>query len=88
MPVPAVVLAQVGLWCKLRVNRRDQVVKASTVTEMFVKIYLVLVQSSRKEDVINSSGNFWVTCGYFAQNRDLTLSACGFPFRSLFSVAD
>lgn len=63
-------------------------VKASDVTKKFVKIHLVLVQSSRKEDVTNSSGNFWVTCGYFAQKRDLAQSACASPFRSLFSVAD
>lgn len=88
MPVPAVVLAQVRLWCKVRVNWRDQVVKSALLLKKFVKIHLVLVQSSRKEDVTNSSENFWVTCGYLAQSRDLAWCACGCPFTSHFSVAD
>lgn len=60
---------------------------ALLLKEMFVKIHLVLVQSSRKEGVTNSSGNCRVICGHFAQNGDLALSACRPPFRSLFSCS-
>lgn len=71
----------------MRVNWRDQVVKASTVTEKFVKIHLVFVQNSRKEDATNFSGISGLHVVILLRT-DLARSACGSPIRSLFYVAD
>jgi len=84
----AVVLAQIRLWCKVGISWREQGIKARTVAERDVcENTPCFGAEQQKQGVTDSSGNCWVICRHFAQNRDLALSACGPPFRSLFSVA-
>lgn len=83
VPIPAVFLAQIRLWCEVGISQREQSVKASTGAERGVCKNTPCFGAEEQETGCNWLHQaMWLHVVAFAQSRGPDLSACGPSFGS------